>query len=222
MSRFVFVLAISMLTAACKLKDLGALASLVAFEGRIEMSIDMPMMPSAALATSFEIKGKKIRSETKGIASMVSIADMDVKKSWLIDNGAHTYMEMDLAKSSSSTSSPTSKSTAKALKLGTSGTVAGYACELWEVTDVGTRTELCIASGLSMMALGLSGPLGMYAKGDDAWSEVLSHGFPLRMVMSDASGKPSMKMEATRIEKKSIPDSQFVIPAGYTRTPSPI
>jgi len=58
--------------------------------------------------------------------------------------------------------------------------------------------------------------------GDDAWSDVLSHGFPLRVTMRDASGKPLMNLEATRIEKKSIPDSELEVPAGYTKSKSPI
>jgi hypothetical protein len=72
------------------------------------------------------------------------------------------------------------------------------------------------------MALGLGGPFSTFATSNDAWGEVLSHGFPLRVVMRDPSGAPIVKMEATRIEKKSVPDSELAIPAGYTKTTSPI
>jgi hypothetical protein len=232
MHRFAMVL-FAFAFSACKLKGFGAtdgggpsivsaLASLVAFEGEIDMSMTMALAPATGMSTSFEMKGTKLRTETKGVVAMVSITDMDAKKSWTIDHAARTYTEIDLSKLSSSPSSTPVKSTATAKKLGKSDTVAGYSCELWEVDDTGMRTELCMASGLSMMALGLSGPFSMFAKGDDAWSQVLSHGFPLRMIMSDPGGKPMMKMEATRIEKKSIPDSEFAIPAGYTKLASPI
>jgi hypothetical protein len=232
MRHFVLVLALAAL-ASCKLRGFGAadggapsivgtLASLVAFEGQIDMSMTMAMSPKAStMMTTFEMKGTKMRTESKGIATYVNITDTDAKKSWVIDNAAHTYMEIDLAKiTSPSPSVP--KSTAVAKNLGKSDKVAGYSCELWEVVDRTSRMELCIASGLSMMALGLSGPFSLFAKGDDAWSQVLSRGFPLRIVMSDPSGAPMMTMQATRIEKKSVPDSEFAIPAGYTKTPSPI
>jgi len=224
MRRFVFLIALATIT-SCKLKGFGAstLASLVAFEGEIDMSMTMAMAPATGMTASFEMKGTKMRTETKGIAAFVSITDTEAKKSWTIDNTAHTYTEIDLAKLSSSSSAPSSvKSTAKARNLGRSDKVAGYSCDLWEVADTTMTTEVCMASGLSMLALGLSGPFSMFSKGDDAWSQVLSHGFPLRMVMSDPSGKPMMKMEATRIDKKSIPDSEFAVPAGYTKTASPI
>jgi len=228
----VIVLLAAMATMSCKLKGfgatdgggpsiVGALASLVAFEGRIDMSMTMALAPATGMTTSFEMKGTKLRSETKGVLGVVSITDMEAKKSWTIDNAAHTYTEIDLAKLTA-TSTATAKSTAKARNLGKSDTVAGYSCDLWEVADTSMRTEMCMASGLSMMALGLSGPFSMFARGNDAWSEVMSHGFPLRMIMSDPSGKPMMKMEATRIEKKSVPDSEFEIPAGYTKLASPI
>jgi hypothetical protein len=232
MRSFVIVLALASCVTSCKLKGFGStdgggpsivstLASLVAFEGQIDMSMSMAMSPTSLATMSFELKGTKMRTETKGIASFVSITDVEAKKTWTIDNTAHTYTEIDLGKLTASSPS-TAKSTAKARNLGKSDKVAGYSCDLWEVVDTFSRAELCMASGLSMLALGLSGPFSMFAKGNDAWSEVFSHGFPLRIVMSDASGGPMMKMEATRIDKKSVPDSEFAIPAGYTKVASPI
>ena len=218
MRSFVIVLALASVT-SCK-NGVGALASLVAFEGKIDMTVTMPISPTSTLMTSYEVKGKKIRTETKGVIGVVNITDTDAKKSWLIDDAARTYYEIDLEKAIAT--SKATAATSKARSLGKSDKVAGYSCDLWEVADTTMRAEVCVASGLSMIALGLSGPFSMFAKGGDAWSEVMSRGFPLRMVMSDASGAVMMKMEATRIEKKSLPDSEFQVPAGYTKTASPI
>src|SRR6516165_3733878 len=101
MRRFVFIVAIAAL-GACKLKGFGAsdgggpsivstLASLVAVEGEIDMSMSIAMAPSTGMTTSCEMKGTKTRTETKGIVAMVSITDMEAKKSWTIDNTARTY-----------------------------------------------------------------------------------------------------------------------------------
>ncbi len=217
MRPFVFVLLLAA-TTSCKLK--GSLASLVAFEGEIDMSMTMAMAPTTAMTTSFELKGTKMRNETNA-GAYVTISDTETKTTWMLDTIAHTYTELDLARVSS-TSSSAVKSRATSRSLGKSDKVAGYSCDLWEVVDAAMHTELCMASGMSMIALGLTGPFSTATKGSDAWTEVLSHGFPLRMIMSDPSGKPMMKMEATRIDKRSVPDSEFQIPAGYTKTPMPI
>lgn len=233
MHRFAVLVVFAFAFSACKLKGFGAtdgggpsivsaLASLVAFEGEIDMSMTMAMAPATGMTTSFEMKGTKMRTETKGVLATVSITDAEAKKTWTIDNTARTYTEIELAKLSSSPATKTAKPTSTARSLGKSDKVAGYSCDLWEVTDATMRVEVCLASGLSMLALGLSGPFSTLTRGDDAWSEVLSHGFPLRIVVNDPSGKPMMKMEATRIEKKSVPDSEFAIPAGYTKLASPI
>ncbi len=111
------------------------------------------------------------------------------------------------------------------MKTGRSDKVAGYSCDVYEFEDTTSsaiRTEVCTASGLSMLALGLASPFNAFAKSDDAWSAVLEHGFPLRIAIIDAkTGAPMMKMEATRIERKSIPDADLRVPAGYTKTASP-
>jgi hypothetical protein len=109
------------------------------------------------------------------------------------------------------------------VKTGRSDKVAGYSCDVYAIDDATyspVRTEVCTASGLSMLALGLSNPFSAFAGGNDVWSEILSHGFPLRIAMLDpTSGAPMMKMEATRIERKSIPDADMRVPTGYTKTP---
>jgi outer membrane lipoprotein-sorting protein len=214
--------------ASCKLRGAGLskLASLVSFEGEIDMSIGMavPSTPGVASTIKLEIKGDKMRTETPGLG-FVNITDAGKKKTWLLEPTAHTYTEMDLSSATAATATaPTTKSKATVVKTGRSDKVAGYSCDVYEVDDPSgamSHTELCMASGLSMLAMGLTGPFAMFTKGNDAWSDVLSHGFPLRMIMRDASGAPLMKMEATKIEKKSLPDSEFEVPPGYTKTPSP-
>jgi hypothetical protein len=203
--------------ASCKLRTL---ASVVAFEGEIDMSMSTSMAPVSGTTTKFEMKGSKMRMETTGVGAFASITDTEAKKTWMIDNTAHTYSELDLTKLGALSATST-KPKSKVTKKG-SDKVVGYSCDIYEIEDGAMRTEVCVASGFSMMALGLSGPFSMFTAGNDAWSEVLSHGFPLRMIMSMPGGPPLMKMEATRIEKKSLPDSDFAIPAGYTKTASPI
>ncbi len=219
MRHFVFALAAVSLLASCKLHRLASVAS---FEGEIDMSTSTSLGASTAVAMTFKLKGAKMRTQAPGFG-YATITDADAKKSWTLDSSARTYTEIALPRTAPSAP----KSKVKAVKTARSDTIAGRACDVYEIVDPSTPTpspiEMCMASGLGMIALGLSGPFASFAQGeDDAGSEAFSHGFPLRITMRDPSGKPIVNMEATRIERKSMPDSEFQVPAGYTRTVSPI
>jgi hypothetical protein len=218
MRRVVLALAALSFIASCKLHRLASVAS---FEGEIDMSTSTALGRSTPVAMTFELKGAKMRTEAAGSA-YATITDADAHESWTIDPTARTYTEVAL---SSKASAPKSK--VKAVKTARSDTIAGRACDVYEIVDPSVPTpspiEMCMASGLGMIALGLSGPFASFAAGeDDAWSEAFSHGFPLRITMRDPSGKPILDMEANRVERKSVPDSEFQVPAGYTKTVSPI
>ncbi len=91
-------LCLGLLLPTCKLHSL---ASLVTFEGEIEMSTTTgpTPIPTPGFSVLFEMKGDKVRTESKGVAglgSFVSITDASAKKTWTVDNAAHTYSEIDL------------------------------------------------------------------------------------------------------------------------------
>ncbi len=230
MRRSLVIAVVVLSISACKFKGFGGgdggtsiittLASLVSFEGEIDMKMESPIAPGVPVVTSFAIKGDKMRMEATAFGAFVTITDAGAKKTWMLDKTGHTYTEIDLSALSTASTTSTKPKT-KVTKTGKSDTVVGYKCEVYEVDDATGKTEVCVASGLSMLALGLSGPFSAFTSGGDGWSEVLSHGFPLRMVMRDPTGVPIMKMEASRVEKKSLPDSDFQVPAGYTKTASP-
>jgi hypothetical protein len=67
------------------------------------------------------------------------------------------------------------------------------------------------------MAGGRSGRGGAQPSQD--WERALAGKelFPLRVVSKDKSGKDSFKMEATAINKQTLPDSLFTPPASYQK-----
>ena len=221
MRRAALLFAAVAMLASCKLRSL---ANLVSFEGEIDMSVG-GSMASTGMSTStmkMEMKGDKSRMEVGGAGfAVVSITDASQKKVWTLMPAMHTYSEIDLSKTTAAAkASSLGKPKATSRKTGRTDKVAGYDCDIYEIDDPSgalSHTELCLASGLSMLSLGLTGPFAAFAKEDDTWGEVLSHGFPLRMVMRDPRGAPMITMEATHIERKKIPDSEFEIPAGYTK-----
>jgi len=202
------------------------LATLVSFEGEIEMKTKSGA-GSFGVATVFKIKGSKMRTELSALGTdYVSIMDMEGKKSISLDTKGHTYTETDLSAASAAAKTKP-KSTTKVVATNRKDVVAGYTCEIYEIQDLagagGPPVEICVASGISMVAFGLSGPFSYFSKGgnDDAWGAVMSHGFPLRITMRDPKGAPIMTLEATRVEKKTEPDALFEVPAGYTKAPAP-
>jgi hypothetical protein len=218
--KLAFLVFLATMVASCKGHFVETLATLVSFEGDIEMSMSTPV-GGAGSSMTLEIKGDRVRTETGLLgSSFVSITDTRAKKSWTINNAARTYTEIDLSTVASATTA-TAKSTAKATNTGRHEKIAGYACDVWAIDDLpASHTELCMASGVSMIAFGMSGPFAMLAKGDDAWGQVMSKGFPMRVEMFDTHGTSMMKLEVTRVTKKSLPDSDFQIPAGYTKSPT--
>ncbi len=201
------------------------LASLVGFEGEIDLAIAMPGLSGSAITTTLKLKGKKMRMDYGGTGALAAmtmgiIYDGETKKSYTLMPATHTYTETDLSKTP--TTPPTTGPKPIAKKTGTSDKIAGYECENWIVTTPGSpnANELCVAHGLTFYAMGF-GPFASFGS-NDAWGGALDGGgFPLRMRMLDGTGKETMRMEATRIERKSEPDSDFEIPKGYTLAGGP-
>jgi len=210
---------------------MSALATLVGFEGEIDLSITMPGLSGMGLtkgapgsATTLKMKGDKMRMEFGGIAGIAvgtagaTIVDGAAKKTYTLMPATKQYMETDLSTLPASTPAAGAPK-AKATNTGRTDKVAGYSCDIWTVTSPGTPidSEICVAHGLTFLAMGV-GPFAALGGGGDGWGEALSGGgFPLRMRIFDSPGHEMMHMEATRVEKKSEPDSLFEIPAGYTK-----
>lgn len=93
-------------------------------------------------------------------------------------------------------------------KTGKKETIAGYECEIWNVTaQSGARSEVCMADGITWIDLGDLGwsspelTVGAVATG--------ANKFPLRIVSGDVT------LVATKIDKKKLDDARFVVPPDY-------
>jgi hypothetical protein len=93
-------------------------------------------------------------------------------------------------------------------------TVAGYKCELWDVKSDHKEGTICVATqGLSWMSIPMTG-----IPTERAWMLKLFDGnhFPLRFVGYQKDGTTEEnRIEVTKIDKKSLPDTQFQVPPGY-------
>jgi hypothetical protein len=143
------------------------------------------------------------------------------------------YMVMPIKKPIEQAAKQAGESTAEIERTGKTETILGYKCDEIVVKDKGSVTEMWVATDLgTFMGLG-GGPGGgggmgaMFGGGRKGggggagakWEEVLKGkgGFPLRVISHDAGGKETFKMEATKIEPGTLPDSLFVPPPGMQK-----
>jgi hypothetical protein len=98
-------------------------------------------------------------------------------------------------------------------KTGKNDVVAGYSCEIWNVTSEGKKTELCVAAGITWLDvsdLGLTSPqFAVAAVATEA------NCFPLRIIAYDANNTEEVRLEATKVDKKKLDAARFVVPADY-------
>ena len=184
------------------------------FEGAITMRT------TSAAATSdmvVEVKRDRLRFDTKTPQgdAMHGVFDPATNKVTVYLDSSKSYMDLDFTSPQAQTN--TNPDTSAVVKSGKHETIAGYDCEDWTVSDPsGKKSEVCIAQGLAFFDLsslkgggGASSPLARQFRDEKS--------FPLRSVELDAGGKELSRMEVTKIEPKSIEDSQFQTPPGYTK-----
>ena len=187
---------------------------------------------------TYYLKGKNTRIETKfpnrPEGSAVMLFDPDAGKVMTLMPSQKMYLTMDMKaaaedmKKMKKAHGQEDPEFPKLTATGKTETIAGYTCEHWlmgEEQDV----DMCVAKGLGYFGMGGQSSEGMgswknlvfspkmlaEAAAHPEWVKFLNGGaFPLKLsVMQD--GKATMTMEATRIEKKSLDDSLFVIPTDY-------
>jgi hypothetical protein len=194
------------------------------FEGEITMNATRAQ-GSGPSQLVFGIKKPKYRVDATGnvqtdnpmLAGGASLLlDPPQKKGWALIPAQKKAVVIDFDKMKASrvpgvNTGPGTKANEpppKVEKTGKKETIAGYDCEIWYVTDnKGQRAEMCMAEGITWVDLGDLGwsspemTLGAVATG--------ANRFPLRIV----SG--SVRLEATKIEKKKLEDARFVVPPDY-------
>ena len=204
--------AVVVLVPACK-KGFGS-----GFEGVITMHIQSPTSSSDLVVKT---KSDKMRFETKAAdgSTNYSVFDPATNKLTMVMDGQKAYMAMDFSKRGTPQAN-TSPDSVAIEKSGKHETIAGIDCEDWTAkAPSGKRSEVCIASGIAFFDLG-SAKSG--SSGGGLAQELRDKKlFPLRSVEYDAAGKELNRMEVTKVEKKSLEDSEFAVPKDYKEIAMP-
>lgn len=209
------------------------------FEGVITMKMGTEVQ--TGMEMTYSLKGRHTRIETNvpngPEAHAVMLFDLEASKVTTLMPSRKMYMTIDLKQAAedmknvakdSKKSQGDEEKFPKLTDTGKQETIAGYTCEHWLMGDK-QNLDMCVAKGLGYFGMGGQGGGGLSALKNLAFSpkllaEAATHpewvkfleggAFPLK-ITSTEDGKVKMNMEATRIEKKSLDDSLFAVPADY-------
>jgi hypothetical protein len=193
------------------------------FEGAITMHVTTSR---GAEDLTFFTKAGKLRVDTPAHNNEMAhvVFDPSTNKTLVIMDNQKMYMEMDRPPvggippgmpGGGPGAAATPHAPPQITKTGKHETIAGMDCEDWTSKDASGKVgAICAAKGIAFFDFAAMAPGRSEGA---AWIDQLrsEQYFPLRAVDTDASGKEVSRMEATKIERKSLDDSLFVPPAGY-------
>jgi len=232
---------LSMKTAAFALA-ISAFPALAQFEGVIEMKMEGSGAASMSGTGKTYVSKRAWRSEMemtsadmkkdpetvkalggKAAFKMVMLGKLSEPGiSYMINDVTKSFARIDAAEMAKNLPKETERKwTVK--RLG-KDQVAGLACENVRASEEGKKAEydLCVTKELPtgewMRAFQRQqrGTGGLWMK---ALADAGVDGYPIRMLMKEsATGPVTMKVEATKVERRSLPGSLFEIPPGYKET----
>jgi hypothetical protein len=216
---------------ALALLSLTTVVAAQSFEGRIHMEITGAKKKDA-LPMDFSMKGQKVRIDMVGqntgkhgggLGGM--IYDVGAQEIFILMDmdGQKTYMRRSMAKD---IEKATQKGQMGAVPVATGRTevIAGYpTAEYRSTSENGDVTEMWLAKGLgTFMSMNGQSPMGRGAPSPE-WEKFAREGnfFPMRVVSLNKKGKEETRMEVTKVEKTSLPDSLFSVD-GYNEFKMPV
>lgn len=194
--------------------------SAASFEGKLGLKLSAG--GSAPQEMQYLVKGDKVRMEmsAQGMAAAVIIEPAKRQAVMLMD-AQKMAMVMTLPDPATAAPGEAPTDAPKMEKTGEKEKILGQTAEKYIVTHQGTKSDLWLAEGLgSFVAFNPGGPMMGGRGGSPApkgWERALAGKelFPLRVVSYDKAGKEASRLEVTAIDKKSLPDTLFTVPADY-------
>ena len=162
------------------------------------------------------IKGEKARMETQGDrhGKAAIILDLPAKKVVMLMAQQKMAMEMPMG----DPAVEKAKDKGELVRTGKTQTLLGYTAEqLLYKSDEG-ETEIWGAKGLGYFG-GMHGRPGTGTDGSPGWTRGLKEQglFPLLVINKGKDGKEVGRLEATKVEKKSLSDDLFTVPPDYKK-----
>jgi hypothetical protein len=220
-----------------------SLALIDGFEGEIDVTAKGDRPAEAPVALALLIKTGKIRVDIPeqlaksgagplgADAKGYGIFDSAAKKIDVVLDSSKQVIVIDLNKVGEQmkglappaappehgNATPPKETPPKVTKTGKYDTVAGYKCENWDVASDHRQGTVCVAEeGFSWLSLPMAALNGVPT--EHLWMTELLDGkhFPLRFVGYGPDGvKETGRVEVTKIDKKTLPASDFEVPPTY-------
>jgi hypothetical protein len=183
------------------------------FEGAITAKMSGPQ--GGVTDVTYLVKGDQFRMDMTGRGmAMYMLYDGPKATTTMVMPAQRMYMEMGqmMADQQSQRKTPDIKMTGK------KETIAGYECEHMLITSDNEQWDVCATKSVgSFMAM--TNPMGRGAPAAaTAWQRIGRDMFPLKVVRPGGS---DITFEVTKIEKKSLDNSLFTIPDGFTKMGRP-
>jgi Domain of unknown function (DUF4412) len=203
-------------------------ASAASAQGTFEGVVTYQMGAQQNQTFEYMAKGSKVRFSVNAPAGSGNGAGMMAGGGMILDASAQTMtMIIPAAKMYMTQPIPqqhlsdTAGRGGKITKVG-SEVVAGIPCDDYRATDSQGHPKgmFCVAHGMGnfMSAMQSRGVMADLAARMSGMSAAISGGFfPLKFVKEDGT----TAMIATKVEKKSVDDSYFTVPADYRQMPVP-
>jgi uncharacterized protein DUF4412 len=228
------LLVIATLGLACK----GTLSGAKTFEGEITSKMYMGDSHSEIRTA---IKGSRTRTESEITLPQMSlggsnqsfttksvvIMDLSSMTMTMLDPQAKTYMSINAGeKVAEMPKDAASIPVPKVTSTGKTETIAGYTCKHWMFDD---KMDMCMAQGLGNFSDGASGGVldrlkamtNTQLQANREFAEFAEGGaYPLKTAVLE-NGQWKTIMEVSNIERKSLDDSLFTVPADYKKTELP-
>ncbi|HEX2491158.1 MAG TPA: DUF4412 domain-containing protein [Blastocatellia bacterium] len=212
-----------------------------AFEGEVTSKM---FIGDQTMETRYAIKGTRNRIETnlpqntagaRLMQTSVTLMDLSSGTTTMLLPQTKTYLTMNWAEMAEEMSKGDGKDSSidfpKVTSTGKTETIAGFTCEHWLIGD---KTDVCMAKGLGYFGGGGSGGILDKLKNlalrekikaqldtNPEFAKFVEGGaFPLKMAQIE-NGQSKTIMEVTGIERKSLDDSLFTVPADYRKTEIP-
>lgn len=193
------------------------------FEGVIESrntTTDESTEPQQYVMTIW-VKGSMARittSATPSSPASTMIYRSDLRVIWMLNEENKSYFQVSLAKPQDDTARGNDEP-AKVRRSGKSKKILGYTCNQYIITQGETETEIWGTKDLRDLSASLARALGEERRGQgEAWNDELTRlgVYPL-VANIRIEGKVAEAQEVVKIDRRSLPDDLFALPAGYKK-----
>ncbi|MES2694930.1 MAG: DUF4412 domain-containing protein [Verrucomicrobiota bacterium] len=191
------------------------------FEGKVSLKMSSD---GKAHDIRYNIKGDKLRIDMPAASGGKSmggmIVDLGKKETTMLMDEQKMYMTMAMPDNTAPKASGKNEDV-KLEKTSQTEKILGYLATKYLATSKDSTTEMWLAEGIGMFtSLSGSNPMGgRKAAAPQGWESSLAGKelFPLRVVTKNKGGKETFRMEATAVDKQSLPDTLFAPPADYQK-----